>query len=123
MVFDAAKAVISSKYPMSQCSERKGFLVALTPTELEGATRTRKQISVLIWRNFTGAYEPVVKVRQYVQMESPYTKADPGSGNAALAKPLGRTEWQFLDDRPYEEQEIYEAILKAVEGPPPGDRA
>jgi len=114
MLLGAAKAAIAERYPMYAVSERSGFVYALSPVTLEGASKARRQISVVLLRNFTGAYEPVVRVRQYVEVGSPAGKADPGSGNTGLAKPLAADEWLPLDYLPYEEQQIYEAIFKKL---------
>jgi hypothetical protein len=113
-VLDAAKGVIGERYPLSSSSAEGGFVYALTPVAMDGASKTRKQISVYALRNFTGAYEPVVRVRQYVEVGSPELKVDPESASPRRAAPIAGNKWQALDFLPYEEQEIYDAILERL---------
>lgn len=126
-VFQAAKSVVQERYPMSAVSEEAGFIVALTPVRMDGGSKTRKEISVLVRRNFTGAYDPVVRVRQFVEIGSPTLSANPETANAAWAAPLAGNEWHAVDYLPYEEQALYDAILQRVAAPAPsgsgGDRA
>jgi len=96
---------------MSSASPENGQVFALTPVTMDGASKSRKQISELALRNFTGAYEPVVRVRQLIDVAQPPVKSDPESGSVTQAQPLAFHEWQALDFLPYEEQEIYDAIL------------
>ena len=116
-VFEAAKEVLSERYPTSAASERNGFLYAVTPVELTGNSRTRKQISVIVRRNFTGGYDPIVEVRQYADVGTPSMRGNPDSPNAVFypdANPLALPDWQVLDYLHYEGQEIYEAILQKL---------
>lgn len=118
-VFEAAKEVISERYPLSAPSERGGFVYALTPVELTANSPTRKQISVIVQRNFTGAYDPIVKVRLYADVGTPSLTGNPDSPNSAFypdANPLALPGWQVLDYLPYEEQEIHDGILKKLQG-------
>jgi hypothetical protein len=111
--------VINERYPMSALSERGGFLYATTPVELTANSRTQKQISVIVQRNFTGAYIPIVAVRLYSDVGTPSFRGNPDSPNTAFypdANPLALPEWQALDYLPYEGQEVYEAILKRLQG-------
>jgi hypothetical protein len=121
-VFEAAREVIQQRYPMSSASAEHGQVFALTPVTMDGTYKSRKQISVLALRNFTGAYEPVVRVRQLVEVAQPPLKSDPESGNLVQAKPLAFNKWQALDFLPFEEQEIYDAILAKLskDRPAPG---
>lgn len=113
-VLEAAKAVVEAQYPMSAASMEGGFVYALAPVVMDGASKTRKQISVYALRNFTGAFEPVVRVRQYVEVGSPILKADPESASPHRSAPIAGNEWHALDNMPYEEQAIYDAILERL---------
>src|SRR2546425_2182313 len=118
-VLEAAKQVISERYPMSALSERGSFLYATTPVELTANSQTQKQISVIVQRNLTGAYIPIVKVRLYADVGTPSMRGNPDSPNAPFypdANPLALPAWQVLDYLPYEGQEVYEAILKKLQG-------
>lgn len=112
---------------MSAVSEQAGFVVAVTPVRMDGGSKTRKEISVLVRRNFTGAYDPVVRVRQFVEIGSPTVSASPETANAAWAVPVAGNEWHAIDYLPYEEQALYDAILLRVAPAAPagssGDRA
>ncbi len=116
-VLTAARSAIAEAYPHSatSCSPDSGFVIAVTPVEMTGGSKTRKQISVMVLRNFTGAYEPVVRVRQFVEVGSPGVRANPESGNAVYAVPLANNEWHTLDYLPYEEQALYDTIMKKLE--------
>jgi hypothetical protein len=121
----AARAVVQDRYPMSGASDQGGFLVALTPVVMDGGSKTRKEISVFLRRNFTGAYDPVVRIRKFVDVATPELRANPESANAARAMPVVDNEWHALDYLPYEEQELYDAILEKIaslEGSPPAER-
>lgn len=110
-VVEAARLVIQERYPRSAVSEKSGVVVALGPVTMDGGSKTRTQISVLAKRNYTGAYEPVVRVCYCVEVAQPEVLADPGSASLAKAQPIGRERWHVLEYRPYEEQDIYNAIL------------
>ena len=110
-VVAAAKSVIQQRYPRSAVSEKSGVVLALGPVTLDGGSRTRTQVSVLAKRNYTGAYEPVVRVCYCVEVGQPDLLADPESASMAAARPIRGQRWHVLDYRPYEEQEIYDAIL------------
>ncbi len=114
-VFQAAREVIEGRYPQTAASENNGFLVALTPVKIEGSSKTRKQISVLVQRNYTGNYEPVVKVRRVVEVGTPYLGSNPETADLGAAAPLATNEWRTLDDLPYEEEDITSAIWKKLE--------
>lgn len=116
-VLDAVQQVISERYPMSAVSREVGFVVALTPVRMDGGSKTRKEISVLVRKNFTGAYDPVVRVRQFVEVGMPSLDSDPETANIGRAAPLARNEWQALDYLPYEEQALYDAILERISSP------
>src|SRR5262245_52276489 len=78
-VVAAAKAVIADRYPMHAVSEQDGVVLALSPVGLEGSSRTRKQISVYVKRNYTGSFDADVSVRTWVAMEKKHTTGDPES--------------------------------------------
>jgi hypothetical protein len=126
-VLRAAREVIAERYPQSTASEKAGYVIALSPVTLDGAWKTKKQISVVLVRNYTGAYEPVVRVRKLVASNSPVAtnpEAAAYSYTITEAVPFAMNEWTLMDDLPLEEQEIYDAILAklALQKPsaPPG---
>ena len=114
-VVAAAKAVIADRYPMHSVSEQDGVVLALSPVTLEGSSRMRRQISVYVKRNYTGSYDADVSVRTWMAMEQSHTTGDPESPSPVDARPLAATKWQFVDSRPLDEQEIYEAIHKQLQ--------
>lgn len=113
-VLEAAKGVIGERYRLSSASTEGGFVYALGPVVMDGGSKTRKQISVYALRNFTGAFEPVVRVRQYVEVGSPELKVQPESASSSRAAPIAGNQWHALDNLPYEEQAIYDAILQRL---------
>ena len=110
-VVAASKAAVETRYPMVSALERSGSVIAFSPVFMDGGSKSRKQISVVALRNFTGAYEPVVRVRQFVEVGMPPLGTDPESANVSAAVPLVTHKWQALDFLPYEEQELYDDIL------------
>ena len=110
-VFAAAEEVVAKRYPMYSASKETGWVYALSPVEMNGGSKTQKQISVLVTRNFTGSYNPQVRVRQYVETGAVAHSANPDSSSPLLAVPMARNRWQALDYMRYEEQAIYDEIL------------
>jgi hypothetical protein len=125
-VLQAAKEVIAERYPQSTASEKAGYVIALSPVSMDGTWKTKKQISVVLVRNYTGAYEPVVRVWKLVESGSPTIANNPEAPGYSYqitdATPFATNEWTPLDYLPFEEQEIYDAILaklaKADKGAP-----
>jgi len=114
-VLQAAKEVIAERYPQSTASEKAGYVIALSPVSMDGTWKTKKQISVVLVRNYTGAYEPVVRVWKLVESGSPTIANNPDAPGYSYmiteATPFATNEWTPLDYLPFEEQEIYDAIL------------
>ena len=113
-VFKAAKEVISERYPMSAASEGNGFLNAITPVAMDGATKTYKVITVWVKQNGIGAYEPVVTVHQFADTRSPDVAPTHRSQLFVEVPAIVAPEWQLLDGLPYEEVEISQAILQRI---------
>ena len=111
-VFAAAREVLEERYPMSSSTEGREQLFASTGVDLEGNSRSRKQISVYISRNWTGAYEPTVSVVQYIEWsEPPLRLGDPGSDLPARTSLHPASRWRPLQRLPMEEKAIYDAIM------------
>ena len=111
-VFAAARDVLAQRYPMSSSTERYEQLFALTGVDLEGNSRSRKQISVYVSRNWIGAYEPTVAVVQYIEWsEPPHGLSDPGSDSPARTSLHPASRWRPLQRLPMEEKAIYDAIM------------
>jgi hypothetical protein len=111
-VVDAARTVIEQRYPLSAASQKGDLLLALTPVEVEGLYKTRKQISVSIRRNYTGAWDLMVRVVKHVEVSEPVAfGVDPESENLSLAKPVGTQRWQPLQNLPVEEAALKDEIL------------
>ncbi len=111
-VFAAARDVLEQRYPMSSSTEKYEQLFALTGVDLEGNSRSRKQISIYVSRNWIGAYEPTVAVMQYVEWsEPPLRLSDPGSDSPARTSLHPSSRWRPLQRLPMEEKAIYDAIM------------
>ena len=111
-VFAAARDVLQQRYPMSSSTEKYEQLFALTGVDLEGNSRSRKQISIYVSRNWIGAYEPTVAVMQYVEWsEPPLRLSDPGSDSPARTSLHPSSRWRPLQRLPMEEKAIYDAIM------------
>lgn len=111
-VLAAARDVLAQRYPMSSSNETYGQLFALTGVDLEGNSRSRKQISIYVSRNWIGAYEPTVAVVQYVEWsEPPLRRSDPGSDSPARTSLHPASRWRPLQRLPMEEKAIYDAIM------------
>lgn len=113
-VVQAAAAVIQERYPQSSAQLGPSQVVAITPTEMTGSSKSRRQISVIIRQNYTGNYEPVVRVLKVVDWASVGWDADPETAQVTRAHPLRGNEWHPLDYLPYEEQELYDAIRARI---------
>ena len=114
-VFAAAEEVVAQRYPMYAVSRESGFVYAVSPVEMNGGSKTKKQISVLATRNLTGSYAPQVRVLRYVEIGTPSTGANPESASANyLATPVDANRWQALDYLRYEEQAIYDEIMQRL---------
>lgn len=111
----AAREVLTERYPMSWATLKDDVLVAVTPMEVEGATKVRKQISIIMQRNYTGNYEPIVRVRKSFDVGAPYYRPNPETDNLALAAPVAAPEWRHYDDMLLEEQALYDAILQKLQ--------
>ncbi|HVR73252.1 MAG TPA: hypothetical protein VMT52_02930 [Planctomycetota bacterium] len=114
-VFRAASEVLTERYPQSWSTLKDDVLVAVTPMEVEGATKVRKQISIMIGRNYTGNYEPIVRVRKSFDLGSPHYRPNPETDNLALAAPVAAPEWRHYDDMLLEEKDLYDAILQKLQ--------
>jgi hypothetical protein len=116
-VLEAAKSVIQERYPMSAASERPengAFVTAVTLPAMDGGLLTRKQISVIMRQNYTGAWEPVVTVRQYMNVATPSLEGDPGNTSPALAVPLDEHRWRSMGYLEYEQDELTQAIFQKL---------
>jgi len=113
-VFAAAKEVIEGKYAYTAASEGQGFVVATTPVKMDGNSKTRKQISVVAQRGYTGSYEPVVRVRKLVEVGEPILSSNPETTDLGQAVPLAQNEWKALCYLPNEEEELTHEILKKL---------
>lgn len=115
-VLEAAQSVLKERYPNATgFAGRYGQLYAVTPIGMEGAARSRKQISVAVRQNFTGAYEPMVSVVQYFDDSSGPLAGDPNS-QSTVRNPLFRMpRWRPLSALPMEEVAVYEAIMTRVQ--------
>jgi len=114
-VLDATKEVVAKRYPMYRASEEGAWVYAVGPVEMQGASKTRKQVSVRVLRNFTGSYDPEVRIRQYVEIGTTPMGGDPESSSVSLAHPLAANQWRPLEYLYYEEQEIYDEIRTKLE--------
>ena len=111
-VFAAAREVLQERYPMSSSTEKYSQLFALTGIDLEGTSKSRKQISIYVSRNWIGAYEPTVSVMQFVEWsEAPLRVSDPGSDLPARTSLLPESRWHPLQRLPMEEKALYDAIM------------
>lgn len=113
-VFQAAKEVIEARYAYTAASQGNGFVVATTPIRMDGNSKTRRQISVFAQRNYTGNFEPVVRVRKVVEVGEPILNSDPETDDLGKAVPLARNEWKTLCYLPNEEEELTHAILSKI---------
>ncbi len=113
-VFAAAREVLSQRYAMSSSTERYAQLYALTEVELNGTAKSRKQISIAVRPNFTGAFEPRVTVTEYVEWGQPPHSGDPGTVYQSRNQFMGVERWKPLQRLPLEEQAIAREILDKV---------
>lgn len=114
-VFAAARDVLELRYPMSSSTERYEQLFALTGVDLEGNSRSRKQITIYVSRNWIGAYEPTVAVVQYIEWsEPPHRLSNPGSDSPARMSLHPSSRWRPLQRLPMEEKAIYDEIMSKL---------
>ena len=113
-VFEAARAVLSETYPMSSATERYGQLYATTGVQVEGATRTRREIAIAVRQHFTGAFEPQIAVTHYVETSHPPITNDPTSLRTSKNQVFTADRWRPIQRLPLEEQQLYEDIMKRV---------
>jgi hypothetical protein len=114
-VLEATKEVVAKRYPMYRASEEGAWVYAVGPVEMQGASKTRKQVSVRVLQNFTGSYDPEVRIRQYAEIGTTPMGGDPEAASVSLAHPLAANQWQPLEYLYYEEQEIYDEIRARLE--------
>ena len=114
-VLAAVSEVIQERYPMSRTHTTDGYVLAVTPAKLEGATRTKRSISVMVEQNYTGAYEPFVRVRHDVDVATPIV-GEVSSTNPVKASPFGRERWRPMGHLELEEDALATAILSRIEG-------
>ena len=112
-VLEATRDVITDRYPMSITSEDYAYVLALTPAEAVSGSTTKKQISVRLVQNYTGSYEPIVRVRQYVDMATASLDGDPAA-HPSLANPFADHRWRAMGFLEYEEQELRDAIREKL---------
>jgi hypothetical protein len=113
-VFAAAEEVVAKRYPMYAAYKESGWVYAVSPVEMKGGSKTKKAISVRAAQNFTGSYDPQVRVLEYVETGPPPLGGDPESDSPNLARPMHTNRWQVLDYMRYEEQAIYDEILRKL---------
>ncbi len=116
-VIEAAALVVKERYPRSVVVARSDSIVALGPTEMFGATKSRKQVSVWVKETYVG-WEPSIEVRLTAQLDEPRVGAyDPESASPNTARPLAApAEWHALQRLPNEEQVLYDEILARLDG-------
>jgi hypothetical protein len=114
-VFAAAQAVIQERYPMSTAVKKSDHLFALTPVEVMGGSKARRKISVWVKQNYTGAWEPAVRVVLQEEYAQPPFEGDPSSVHPDAAMPVVKERWRPLEYLPVEEQELTEAIRARIE--------
>jgi len=66
-VYRAAESVIKEKYALSGTYRNSSSFMALTPVEMDGGYKSRKQISVLVRRTYIGGWEPIVRVTKPIE--------------------------------------------------------
>jgi len=121
-VYTAAASVIKEKYPLSGTFRNSSSFMALTPVEMDGGYKSRKQISVLVRRTYIGGWEPIVRVTKLIDTARPTmsnnVEAPALAWKVTEAVPFAVNDWEPIDYLPYEEQEIYDEILRRVAAQP-----
>jgi hypothetical protein len=113
-VFAAAEQVILSHYPMATATRRSNAVLALTPVRMDGGYPSRTQITVHVAQNYTGAWEPRVRVTRHVDVAEPPLDANPDSDAPGNAHPVVRTHWKPLVHLDYEAERLRDEILAAL---------
>ena len=115
-ILDATQAVLKERYPDSTgYAGRYAQVYSITPIGMEGGSRSRKQISVAVRQNFTGAYEPLVSVTQYFDNSTAPLTGDPNSPLTSSNPVFPGDRWSPLTRLPMEEVAIYRAIMAKVQ--------
>ena len=121
-VYKAAESVIKEKYALSGTFRNSSSFMALTPVEMDGGYKSRKQISVLVRRTYIGGWEPIVRVTKLIDTGRPpmsnNVEAPALAWKVTEAVPFALNDWEPIDYLPYEEQEIYDEILRRVTAQP-----
>ena len=113
-VLDATREAIAEQYSdMNIASADLGYVLALSPPAIEGATTTKRQISVRLVQNYTGAYEPIVRVRHYFDIATPSMEGDPAA-HPISASPFADHEWKPMGFLPHEEEALRAAIREKL---------
>lgn len=113
-VFEQARRVILERYPMATAIVNSNLVVAVTPATMEGGVLGKRQITVWIERNYTGAWEPRVQVTHHVDTAEPPLESQPDSPVPVLAHPVVWRDWKPLTFLPYEAEELQQRILEAL---------
>jgi hypothetical protein len=121
-VYRAAESVIKDRYALWGTFRNSSSFMALSPVEMDGGYKSRKQISVLVRRTYIGGYEPIVRVTKLIETGSPTmsnnVEAPALAWRVTEAVPFAVNEWEPIDYLPYEEQEIYDEILRRMRAQP-----
>ncbi|MCZ6793558.1 MAG: hypothetical protein O7J95_08095 [Planctomycetota bacterium] len=111
-VFEAARRVMLERYPQAMPVERSGLILLVTPVEMDGAYASRKKITVYVARNYTGAWEPRVRVEKHIEIEEPFLASDPDGESPGDANPAVARRWKPLMFLPMEEKALTDRILQ-----------
>lgn len=114
VVFEAARQVIAERYPNATPVRKSNLVLALTPVEMDGGHKSRKQITVQVHRNYLGAWEPKVRVVKHIEVGEPPLEADPEAETPRGAGITAQHDWQPLVHLPIEANGLRQAILEAV---------
>jgi len=112
-VLDAVSEVIHNRYPMSRTHSEDGYVLAVTPVTLEGVTRTKRSISVRVLQNYTGGFEPVVRVRHDFDAATPEV-GEVSTTDPVKASPFGRERWRPMGYLTLEEEALAAAIREKI---------
>ncbi len=116
-VFEVAQEVLLERYSFVSPVRKSGLVMALTPIEMFGANKSRKQITIHIKQNYIGAWEPTVRVVQYIEVGEPLMGADPEGYHPGVAMPVAVHKWQPLSYLPVEANSIRDNILQKLAMP------
>jgi len=109
-VLETASDVVRERYPMSTVSMDGGYLLAVTSPQMEGGARTMRRISVLVEQNYTGHFQPLVRVQHDVDVATP-TVAEVDATHPLKASPFGKSRWRVMGYLEHEEVALTRAIL------------